>query len=95
MAIALLTAFSYSICTPQPRIEYIETYSTNQVLIHYSTPPNQGYVLQRINTLSSNGVILTNWTDMHTGAAVPFEWHWIIKDTRTNQSRFYRLRVAS
>ena len=79
----------------QPRIEFIETFSTNQVRIHYGTPPNHSYVLQRINTLSSNGVVFTNWSDMHTGFAFPFTNHYIIPDARTNQGRFYRLRVVS
>ena len=79
----------------QPRIEFIETFGTNQVLIHYDTPPNHSYLLQRIDVLSSNGVVLTNWSNMHTGSAFPFTNHSIIPDTRTNQARFYRLKVIS
>src|SRR5260370_40318252 len=98
---AVAIALFASVLTPvwvhsdQPRIEFIETFSTNQVRIHYGTPPNHSYVLQRIDVLSSNGVVLTNWSNMHTGFAFPFTNHYIIPDTRTNQTRFYRLKVIS
>ena len=97
VAIALFTtvALPLWVHSDQPSIEFIETYSTNQVRIHYGTPPDHSYVLQRIDVLTSNGVVLTNWTDMHTGFAFHFTNHYIIPDTRTNRSRFYRLRVAS
>jgi len=96
VATALLRILAVSVSAQsQPRIEFIETYSTNQVRIHYGTPPDHSYVLQRIEVLTSNGVVLTNWTDMHTGFAFRFTNHYIIPDSRTNRSRFYRLRVAS
>jgi hypothetical protein len=94
-ALAATLTIPLGVYSQQPRIEYLETFSTNQVRIHYGTPPNHSYVLQRINVLSSNGLRLTNWTDMHTGFAFPFTNHYIIPDIRTNPSRFYRLRVAS
>jgi len=92
VASVLIPVWVYS---DQPRIEFIETYSTNQVRIHYGTPPNHSYVLQRINVLSSNGVVFTNWSDMHTGFAFPFTNHYIIPDSRSNRTRFYRLKVIS
>ena len=96
-AIALigLVLFPIWVLADQPRIEFIESFGAAQVRIHYGTPPNHSYVLQRIEALSSNGIVLTNWSNMHTGFAFPFTNHYIIPDTRTNQTRFYRLKVVS
>jgi len=97
VAIALLATVAVPlwVYSDSPRIEYIESVvGTNQVRIHYGTPPSRSYVLQRL-VLNTNGVVLTNWTDMHTGFAFPFTNHYIIPDVRTNQGRFYRLRVVS
>jgi hypothetical protein len=96
IAIPLLAAVGVPIgVNSQPRIELIEPFSTNQVRIHYGTPPNHSYVLQRLTISSSNGIVLTNWTGIHTGFAFPFTNHYIIPDARTNQGRFYRLQVVS
>src|SRR5882724_8661503 len=51
VAISLLAtvALPLWVHSDPPRIEYIETYGTNQVRIHYDNPADHSYVLQRID----------------------------------------------
>ena len=89
----------------EPKIDRI--LSTNisavpSVEIHISTEANRMYVLQYINSLSctnpalcnSNGVATNNWVNFKTFFAAPFTNHFIVHDTRTNKSRFYRLKAT-
>jgi dipeptidyl aminopeptidase/acylaminoacyl peptidase len=68
-----------------------------QVEIHFSSDANRTYVLQSIaalpcSTCSNSSSI--KWSNLATGFALPYTNHWIFNDTRTNKSRFYRLRVT-
>ncbi len=90
---ALMGFVSWARAANSPRIDFIDIYRTNIVRVHFGTPPNQAYVLQYINALSSNGIRLTNWSNMYTGYAYPFTNHYIIPDGLTNKSRFYRLKI--
>jgi hypothetical protein len=87
----------------EPSIHFIKRLGTNQVIIHFYTDANRTYVLQYLETLScrtntmlcnSNGMPMTNWSNMFTGFAVPIAWQWTVLDTTSNKSRFYRLRVT-
>jgi hypothetical protein len=73
----------------QPEISYIQLFGTDQVLIHFDTDPNRTYLLQYTDSLPS-----TNWINLYTGFAYPFSEHYVIPDTRTKPSRFYRLKVT-
>ena len=77
--------------TPPPTIYLIELYSTNQVLVHFDTAPNRKYVLQYTDKMGTNGFASSTWSNLYTNPVIPFEGHYIINDTRTNKSRFYRL----
>ena|ERR1041384_2367278 len=74
----------------QPQINFIERYATNQVLIHFDTEAGHTYYLQY-----STSYFSTNWTDLYTGFNYPFPDHYIIPDTGTNATRYYRLRVTT
>ena len=81
----------------EPRIDLIERFGTNQVSIHIDTEANRTYYLQYINTfpLDTNGMALTNWSNLFTGYNYPFVNHYVVTDTRTSDVRFYRLRVTT
>jgi len=100
--VALLILISNSFGT-EPSFYYIQRLGTNQVAIHFFADPNRTYVLQYLDALScrtntmlcnSNGVPKTNWSNLFTNTVLPLDWHWIVPDTTTNRSRFYRLRVT-
>ena len=82
-----ITAFS-----SQPRIDLIELYQSNQVLIHFDTEANRTYQLQYTETLT-NGLPGGNWTNLFVAPNIPVGGHYVIVDTRLRPQRFYRLRV--
>ncbi|MFO1512191.1 MAG: hypothetical protein U1F83_04635 [Verrucomicrobiota bacterium] len=75
-----------------PKIELIELFLTNQVLIHFDTEANRTYELQYTETLT-NGVPGGIWTNLFVAPNIPFANHYVIVDTRTRPQRFYRLKV--
>src|SRR5438132_13708107 len=81
-----------------PEISYIElpTNAPKMVYIHFYTDPGHTYYLQHNNSLGctncGKNIMATNWSNMFTGFNYPFSEHYVITDTRTNKSRFYRLR---
>jgi hypothetical protein len=89
IALALFSVYIRGIAA-DPRINYITTFGTNQVLIHFDTEANSTYILQY-----STNVLSTNWSNIYTGYNYPFSSHYVVPDTRTNKSRFYRLRVTT
>ena len=95
-------------CT-DPKIDRIERFSTNQVTVHFYTDANRTYELQYMDALScptngrgagvlacnSNGVPVGSWSNLFVAPSLPFDLlHYIILDTPTNGTRFYRLRVT-
>ena len=76
-----------------PKIDYIEVFLTNQVLIHFDTEANRTYELQYTETLV-NGVPGGTWTNLFTAPNIPFPNHYIVVDTRLRPQRFYRLRAT-
>jgi hypothetical protein len=93
----------------EPRIDYISSTNAGNrklVYIHFGMPAEnqRTYVLQSINALpcstnaafcNTNTIGFTNWSNLATGFSFPFfSNHYIIPDSRTNPSRFYRLRVT-
>src|SRR5207249_5047713 len=85
-----------------PEISYIET-PTNAptlVYIHFYTEPGHTYYLQYNSSVvctncGNKTLIATNWSNMFTGFNLPFAEHYVITDSRTNKSRFYRLRMTT
>jgi len=75
-----------------PKIEYIEPFLSDMVLIHFYTEPNRAYILQYTERLT-NGVS-GSWSNLYSVPAFPFENHYIVPDWRTNAQRFYRLKVT-
>ena len=73
----------------QPRIEYIEPFLTNRVLIHFDTEASRTYILQYTSSLNAT----SRWSNMFTGFAFPFPNHYIVVDTNAVPRRFYRLSV--
>lgn len=73
----------------EPQISYIQLFGTDQVLVHFDTDPNRTYILQYTDSLAN-----TNWSNLYTAFAYPFFEHYVIPDTRTAPSRFYRLKVT-
>lgn len=89
---ALLAGLSASAAAP--KIDYIELFLTNQVLIHFDTEPNRIYELQYTERLTTNGVAGGAWTNLFVAPSTPFPNHYIVVDTRLRPQRFYRLRVT-
>ena len=77
----------------QPVIGKIETYSTNQVLVHFDVQANTTCTLQWTDTIPTNRVSIT-WSNLWTSPNLPFFEHYIIVDTRTSRHRFYRLQIG-
>jgi len=77
----------------QPRIEIIELFLNDRVLIHFDTEPNRTYELQYTETLT-NGVPGGTWTNLFVAPNIPSVGHYIIPDTRLRPQRFYRLRAT-
>jgi hypothetical protein len=78
-----------------PRIDKIERFQSNQVLIHFDTEADLNYELQYTDNLRmSNGVSVATWTNLYVAPNLPFPNHYIVPDTRTAKQRFYRLRVT-
>jgi len=73
-----------------PRIELIEPFTGNQVLIHFDTEPDRTYILQYTSSLSAT----SHWSNQFTGFALPFPGHYVVVDTRSAPQRFYRLSVT-
>jgi len=91
--------------TQTPEISYLElpTNAPKYVYIHFDAPAGHTYYLQRAFGLSctncgTNKILTTNWSNIFTGLNYPppngFQ-HYIIVEPRTNQSRFYRLRMTT
>jgi hypothetical protein len=85
----------------EPHIEFIQRLGTNQVTIHFGTEANRAYELQYLvkwatNNASgnSNSVPAGIWSNHFVVPAIPFDNHYVIVDTITNQQRLYRLRVT-
>ena len=85
------------------RIDYISTTGRTSVVIHYTTRANRMYILQAINHLSCTPNTVgcsaqgypTNWSNIHTGFALPFTVQYHILDDRSPPRQFYRLRVSA
>jgi hypothetical protein len=77
-----------------PRVELIERFSTNQVIIHFNTEANKTYTLQGIECLACGGGSSNAWTNVFVAPNLPFFNHYVIVDTRTSPQRFYRLKVT-
>jgi len=77
-----------------PTIYLIQTYSTNQVLVHFDTEANRTYTLQFTDRSGSNGIAGSTWSNLYQAPLTPFPDHYIVPDTRTNRMRFYRLSVT-
>lgn len=74
-----------------PKIDYIEPFLKDLVLIHFDTEPNASYDLQYSDSLTPSS---QKWISLYVAPNLPFGNHYIIPDTRANPSRFYRLRVT-
>lgn len=75
-----------------PKIDIIEMFLTDHVLIHFDTEAHRTYELQYTETLV-NGVPGGTWTNLFTAPSIPFSNHYIVPDTRVRPQRFYRLSV--
>jgi len=74
------------------KIDFIELFEKDRVLIHFDTEANRTYQLQYTETMT-NGVPAGNWTNLFVAPNIPFPNHYVIVDTRLRPQRFYRLRV--
>ena len=79
-----------------PRIELVEPFETNQVLIHFYTEASRSYTVQRCTSfIQSNNSVTAVWSNIAFVPAQPFDDHFIAVDTnKTLPVRFYRLKVV-
>src|SRR5437870_3120352 len=98
LAVMVFLAYGKAAAPRIDRILRTNNLGRAQVEIHFSSDANRTYFLQSISALPCRGCGTnfgpTNWSNIATGPALPFTNHWIFNDTRTNKSRFYRLRVT-
>jgi hypothetical protein len=93
--LAVMAVFTGSAGTELPRIDLIEPFLTNQVVIHFNTAANLNYELQFLdNWRSTNGVPMGTWSNLFSPPTLPFPNHYVVPDTRSSPQRFYRLRVT-
>jgi hypothetical protein len=102
--LVILLVAAGGVAFPQePRIELIDRLGTNLVTLHFDTDADRAYTVQYIDLLpcATNGVPgATNslpgggWSNLITIPAFPFNNHYVIVDSRTNQHRLYRLSVT-
>ena len=76
-----------------PRIDLIEPFLMNQVLIHFDTEADVVYELQYADSVGLNGE--ADWTALFTAPPLPFANHYVIVDSRTADQRYYRLLTVS
>ena len=86
------------------RISFIERFQKEHVTIHFDTKANRTYELQFLKTLTcptnklsscnKSGVSTELWETLFVAPNIPFPSHYIVIDSRTNRSRFYRLKVT-
>lgn len=74
-----------------PKIEFIELFQSNSVLIHFDTEPNATYSLEYNDSVNAGG---QPWSLLYVAPSLPFGNHYIIPDTRAKPRRFYRLRMT-
>ncbi|HEX5218076.1 MAG TPA: hypothetical protein VFZ59_00790 [Verrucomicrobiae bacterium] len=89
---ALGFLLSPSAFSAAPKIDLIELFQNNGVLIHFDTEANRTYQLQYTETLT-NGVPGGTWTNLFVAPNIPFPSHYVVLDTPLRPQRFYRLRV--
>ena len=80
-------------CSP-PEIQFIERFSSNQVLLHFDTDANRTYTLQYTSKPGTNGLGGSTWSNLYTAPLLSTPNHYIVPDWRTNKMRFYRLKVT-
>lgn len=76
-----------------PRIDLIEPFLMNQVLIHFDTEADVVYELQYTDSVGLNGE--ADWNSLFTAPPLPFANHYVIVDSRTADQRYYRLLTVS
>jgi hypothetical protein len=76
-----------------PRIDYIEPFQKDKVLIHFDTDPNFTYELQYTERLGTNGIPAGPWTNLFVAPNLPSPNHYVIVDTRMSKQRYYRLHA--
>ena len=85
------------------RIDHIELFSTNLVLVHFDTEANRHYFLQYLDIANCpdgglgsclNPGVSGTWSNLFEAPKIPTVSHYIVPDTRTNRWRFYRLKVT-
>src|SRR5882762_7388331 len=83
---------SLSVRSGEPKIDLIERFQTNYVLIHFDTEANLTYELQYTETLT-NGVPGGTWTNLFV-VNTDYPNHYVVVDAGTRPQRFNRLHVT-
>ena len=76
-----------------PKIDLIQPFLGDRVLIHFDTDANLNYELQYTETLTTNGVPGGTWTNLFVAPLLDSPSHYVVVDTGTRKQRFYRLHV--
>lgn len=74
-----------------PRIDRIEPFLTDLILIHFDTEANRDYQLQYAESATAPEA---SWITLYPAPNLPFPNHYIVPDSRTHAHRFYRLKVT-
>lgn len=83
-----LALFCLAASAAAPHIDKIEPFGKHELTIHFETEANRRYQLQYAFALRGTN---TAWTNLFVVDRYPFPNHFVIVDTKTNASRYYRL----
>jgi len=78
-------------------IDRIEVFNRTYINIHFDTVANRTYALQyrsSVNFTNAPGTSTNRLVESFVAPAQVFPNHYVISDFRTNQQRYYRLRVT-
>ena len=89
--LAVLLPLAWTLTAGEARIDRIELLPPDYVAIHFDTEANRTYELQYVNHLPTNG---SAWSNLYVAPNLPWPNHYVVTDYRTNQARFYRLRIT-
>lgn len=75
----------------EPRISLIEKLNPKLLVVHFDTEPNRSYTVQVAAVPNSTNQLV--WRTFFVAPALPFDNHYVVADSPTNQQRYYRLLV--
>lgn len=87
----LVVWLALNVGAAEPRFSLIEKLNPKLLVVHFDTEPNRSYTVQVAAVPHSTNQLV--WRTFFVAPALPFENHYVVADSPTNQQRYYRLLV--